>query len=109
MSGGVPVREIALLRDALIHARAQDAAARDSLEVKAQEFETLFNSSPIGLAFAQDPGCSVIWHNTAMDGLIGPRGSHRAGAGDGAVRTKRSSPLCITISSSIELSRLLPA
>jgi signal transduction histidine kinase len=79
LPGRLPVREIALLRDALIRARAQDAAARDSLEVKAQEFETLFNSSPIGIAFAQDPGCGVIWHNTAMDGLIGPRGSHQAG------------------------------
>ena len=79
LSGHVPVREIALLRDALINARAQDAAARDALEVKAQEFETMFNSSPIGMAFAQDPGCSVIWHNTAMDRLIGPRGSHQAG------------------------------
>jgi len=79
LPGDVPVREIALLRDALIQARAQDAAARDSLEAKAQEFETLFNSSPIGMAFAQDPVCSVIWQNTAMDGLIGPRGSHQAG------------------------------
>jgi len=75
----LPVREIALLRDALMHAHAQDAAARDSLEAKAQEFETMFNSSPIGMAFAQDPGCSMIWHNRAMDGLIGPRGSHQAG------------------------------
>jgi signal transduction histidine kinase len=79
LAGRVPVREVALLRDALVRARAQDAAARDSLEAKAQEFETMFNSSPIGMAFAQDPGCSVIWHNTAMNGLIGPRGSHQAG------------------------------
>jgi signal transduction histidine kinase/CheY-like chemotaxis protein len=79
LPGRLPVSEIALLRDALIRAHVQDAAARDSLEVKAQEFETLFNSSPIGMAFAQDPGCGVIWHNTAMDGLIGPRGSHQAG------------------------------
>jgi signal transduction histidine kinase len=75
----VPVTEVALLRDALLRARAQDAAACDSLEVKAQEFQTLFNSSPIGMAFAQDPGCHVIWHNAAMDALIGPRGSHTAG------------------------------
>ena len=79
MPGHVPVREIALLRDALINARAQDGAARDSLEVKAQEFETLFNSSPVGMAFAQDPGLQRDLHNTAMDELIGPRGSHQAG------------------------------
>lgn len=79
LPGRVPVHEVALLREALLRARAQDAAAHESLEAKAQEFETLFNSSPIGMAFAQDPGCSVIWHNAAMDALIGPRGSHRAG------------------------------
>ncbi len=79
LSQRVPVREVALLRDALLRARARDAAARSSLEIKAQEFETLFNSSPIGMAFAQDPGCRVISHNAAMDALIGPRGSHRAG------------------------------
>jgi signal transduction histidine kinase/CheY-like chemotaxis protein len=77
--GRIPVHEVALLRDALLHARAQDAAAHASLQAKAQEFETLFNSSPIGMAFAQDPGCSTILHNAAMDELIGPRGSHKAG------------------------------
>ena len=75
----IAVHEVALLRDALLRARAQDAAAHDLLQAKAQEFETLFNSSPIGMAFAQDPGCSVIMHNAAMDELIGPRGSHKAG------------------------------
>jgi signal transduction histidine kinase/CheY-like chemotaxis protein len=77
--GRVPAREVALLRDALPQVRAHDAAAHESLHAKAQEFETLFNSSPIGMAFAQDPGCSVILHNAAMDKLIGPRGSHKAG------------------------------
>jgi signal transduction histidine kinase len=77
--GRVPVHEVALLRDALLQARAEDAAARNSLEDKARQFETLFNSSPIGMAFAQDPGCRVIWHNAAMDALLGPRGSHNAG------------------------------
>jgi signal transduction histidine kinase len=75
----VAVREIALLRDALLRAHSQDAAARHSLRAKAEAFETLFNSSPIGMAFAQDPGCRVIWHNAAMDALIGTSGSHEAG------------------------------
>ena len=79
VTGRVPVREVAPLRDALLHAGAQDAAGHEFMEAKAQEFETLFNSSPIGMAFAQDPGCSVILHNAAMDELIGPRGSHKAG------------------------------
>jgi signal transduction histidine kinase/CheY-like chemotaxis protein len=78
--GRIPVNEVAVLRDALLHARAQDAAAHESMEAKAQEFETLFNSSPIGMAFAQDPGCSVVLQNAAMDQLIGPRGSHTAGS-----------------------------
>ena len=76
----VPVHEVALLRDALLRAKAQDAAVHGSLQAKAQEFETLFNSSPIGLAFAQDPDCGVIWHNEAMDRLLGPLAPHQAGA-----------------------------
>jgi len=80
LPGHVPVHEVALLRDALLRARTQDAAAHGSLQAKAQEFETLFNSSPIGLAFAQDPSCRVIWHNAAMDALLGPFASHKAGS-----------------------------
>ena len=80
LPGHVPVHEVALLRDALLRARTQDMAAHNSLQAKAQEFETLFNSSPIGMAFAQDPSCRIIWHNAAMDGLLGPLASHRAGA-----------------------------
>jgi signal transduction histidine kinase/CheY-like chemotaxis protein len=80
--GGLPrhiaVREIAALRDALLRARDQDRAARDALLAKAQEFETLFNSSPVGLAFAQDPECKVVLHNGAMDKLVGPAALHRA-------------------------------
>ena len=80
LTGPLPVREIVLLRDALQHARNQDAVAHQSLQAKAQEFETLFNSSPIGMAFAQDPTCRTIWHNAAMDRLIGPLPSDRVGA-----------------------------
>lgn len=83
----IAVREIALLRDALLVAHAQDEAARtrlqakrDLLERKANEFETLFDSSPIGLAFAQDPQCRVVLHNAAMDALFGV--SDRYGAGE---------------------------
>ncbi|HWI81860.1 ATP-binding protein [Ramlibacter sp.] len=79
-SSHVPVREIAALRDALQLARAQDAAAHAALAAKAQEFETLFHSSPIGMAFAQDPACRVISHNAAMDALIGAPGSQQAGS-----------------------------
>lgn len=71
----VPVREIAALRDALRTAREQDAAARLALETKAQEFETLFASSPVAMAFAQDPACRAIAHNAAMDALLGAPGS----------------------------------
>lgn len=79
LPGHVPVHEVALLRDALLRARTQDTAAHSSLQAKAQEFETLFDSSPIGMAFAQDPSCRVIWHNAAMDRLLGPLASHKAG------------------------------
>jgi PAS domain S-box-containing protein len=71
LRGPVPVHEIALLRDALLDAQQKDEAARASLEARAQEFQTLFNSSPIGMAFAQDALCDVVWHNAAMDQLLG--------------------------------------
>jgi signal transduction histidine kinase len=79
-SGPLPVREIAALRDALGIARRQDSAAQGELQARAEEFETLFNSSPIGTAFAQDPSCRTVSHNAAMDALIGPRGSQTAGS-----------------------------
>lgn len=75
----ISVREISLLRDALIAAKTHDEMARelirrkrDLLQKKADEFETLLASSPIGLAFAQDPMCRVVMHNAAMDALFGP-------------------------------------
>jgi signal transduction histidine kinase/CheY-like chemotaxis protein len=73
------IREVAQLRDALVaansleetvHARLR--AKRDLLQRKADEFETLFESSPIGLAFAQDHACREVLHNAAMNALIGP-------------------------------------
>ena len=70
----LPVQEIALLREALLRAREKDQAARFRLEAKAQEFEALFNNSPIGMAFAQDPQCEVVLQNPAMDQLLTPDG-----------------------------------
>lgn len=73
----IAVREISLLRDALIAAQAQEEAARDQirhkgalLQKKADEFETLLASCPIGLAFAQDPLCRVVIHNAAMEAMF---------------------------------------
>jgi PAS domain S-box-containing protein len=71
----VPVREIALLRDELRRAQARNAATHRALHAKAQEFETLFDSSPIGMAFAHEPDCRLVSQNAAMDALVGPRGS----------------------------------
>jgi PAS domain S-box-containing protein len=71
----INVREIAQLRDALLFANAQDALARDRLRAKADEFQTLFESSPVGMAFAQDPQCRVVLHNPAMSRLFGDAGA----------------------------------
>ena len=60
-----------MLRDALSSAHAQDQAVRERLQAKADEFETLFDSSPIGMAFAQDRECRIVLHNAAMDRLMG--------------------------------------
>jgi signal transduction histidine kinase/ActR/RegA family two-component response regulator len=72
--GEVHVREIAALRDALRAARERDLAAHDGLRRKADEFETLFGSSPIGLAFAQDRDCENVLRNAAMLQLFGRMG-----------------------------------
>ena len=77
--GAIHVREVALLRDALQAAAQRDEAARERLQTKADEFETLFASSPIGLAFAQDPQCRVVLHNAAMDQLFGELTAHLTG------------------------------
>ncbi len=73
------IREVAQLRDALLAAKALEEsgharlkAKRDLLQRKANEFEALFESSPIGLAFAQDQACREVLHNAAMNALIGP-------------------------------------
>ncbi|MGE5118136.1 MAG: ATP-binding protein, partial [Betaproteobacteria bacterium] len=60
-------------------AALRDEAARERLQIKADEFETLFAASPIGLAFAQDPACRVVLHNTAMDRLFGELAAHAGG------------------------------
>jgi len=82
----IAVREISLLRDALLAAQKQDQAVqarlkykRDLLQKRATEFETLVASSPIGLAFAQDPQCHVVTHNAAMDRLFGSHQSQATG------------------------------
>lgn len=67
----LPVLEIAQLRHSLQQARERDNAARQLLQNKAEEFETLFNSSPIGLAFAEDSTGSSILYNPAMKQLLG--------------------------------------
>lgn len=69
--GRIVVREVAALRDALAEARARDASARERLQATADEFATLFGSSPIGLSFAHDPQCRDVTRNAAMDRLLG--------------------------------------
>ncbi len=80
LAGHVPVREVTLLRDALLQTRAEDSAAHGQLRVRAEEFEALFHNSPVGLAFAHDVACRVVTHNPAMDALLGPPGSQKAGS-----------------------------
>lgn len=70
-----PVLEIEMLRQRLAQAHETELGARSRLETKAAEFETLFDGSPIGLAFAQDPQCRNVVHNGAMDALLGTGGA----------------------------------
>ena len=71
LSQPLPVLEIAQLRQALLEARQRDSAARRQLQRKAVEFETLFNHSPIGLAFAEDCSGTRVLYNPAMRTLMG--------------------------------------
>lgn len=66
------VRELFILQQALQMSEAQRETARERLEAKAKEFEMLFESSPIGLAIAQDPQCHSILRNPALQALFGP-------------------------------------
>ncbi len=68
LSQPVRVKEIAWLRDALAQAQASQARAQAGLQRKAAEFETLFASTPIGLAFLRG---GELMHNAAMDCLLG--------------------------------------
>ena len=72
--GYIAVREVATLREALNAAHERDVQARLRLQATANEFETLFNSSPTGLAFAHDPQCREVTCNPAMDRLFGVKG-----------------------------------
>lgn len=65
-----PVREIEALRDAVVAARQEEAAARLRLQRQADEFEALFRGSPIGLAFAQDAQCAKVLRNRALDDML---------------------------------------
>jgi len=94
----VGVHEVALLRDALRAAQQRDASARDELQQKADEFETLFYSTPIGLAFAHDTSCGRVTHNQAMDALLGPFADASANGWvlrDGEVMVSDDWPVCV--------------
>lgn len=90
----LPVLEIAQLRQALAQARQRDSTARALLHHKAQEFETLFNSSPIGLAFAQDRSGRRVLYNPAMRALLGLEGENppRPGSVEVFYRGQRLEP-----------------
>jgi len=68
----ISVTEIAQLRGALGEADTQRAFALEQMLRKAEEFETLFQSSPLGLVVAQDAACSRTMQNAAMDGIVPP-------------------------------------
>ena len=67
------VHEIAQLRNALAVAQEQEARARAHLQRQADEFQALFASTPVGLAFMPDAASPRIVHNPAMQALVGTR------------------------------------
>jgi signal transduction histidine kinase len=69
----VVVREIAALRSALHSAGELQQAARAELQRKADEFEALFSSSPIGLAMTLGVAGTQALINPALAAMLGTR------------------------------------
>jgi len=67
------VAEIERLTRALEIAEAERDADRAARQAKADEFETLFRRTPVGLAIATDRDCRHILGNTALMQLLGLR------------------------------------
>jgi signal transduction histidine kinase len=63
----IEVIEIERLRLALAGAATINEATRQRLAKKAEEFETLFQGSPLGLAFAQDRRGAHVIRNPALE------------------------------------------
>lgn len=76
MPRNVAVQEITALRAAMLAAHHSTEAARQALQAKADDFEALFQHSPIGLMVALDPDCRRVDDNAAMRRLLGERASH---------------------------------
>ncbi len=93
LSQPLPVLELARLRQSLLAARQRSDAARHLLQRKAVEFETLFNHSPIGLAFAQDSSASQVLYNPAMRRLMGDSAAPGSGSTAELVYRGRVLPL----------------
>jgi signal transduction histidine kinase len=68
------VHEIAQLHEALSLAQAQEARSRGHLQRKANEFQALFASTPVGLAYMPDAASPHVIHNPAMQSLLGALG-----------------------------------
>lgn len=69
----LPVREIARLSDTLAQAKARERAARQELQQTADEFQTLFRSSPIGLEMTRGAeGDPLRLRNQALQTLWPP-------------------------------------
>lgn len=64
------VFEIAMLRNAMLAAEIQRDTARQRLEAKATEFETLFELSPVGLSITLDTEGKKVWRNRAKIALF---------------------------------------
>ena len=64
------VRELNQLEQALTDAEVQREAAHERLQAKADEFEILFQWSPIGLAITQTSSCDRVLRNPALARML---------------------------------------
>lgn len=76
MPRNMAVEEITTLRSAMLAAQRSTDAARAQLQAQADDFEALFEHSPIGLMVARDTDCTQVQDNTALRTLLGDLPSH---------------------------------
>lgn len=91
---GSSIREIRQLRDSMADADARTRSTHQMLVRSAEEFRTLFETSPVGLAFIEDPECKLVRTNLAFDLMTGGDASVASMLSEGTTIAWPDNPIC---------------